>query len=95
MGRVRIPLPAPSILCYVIQTNNFERRLSMIVTLDCLYSDPAENLVLLEHLYNISEQQGTIFVLNLDKREYIFPRSMEREQRTQRFKRIIEKHKPP
>lgn len=67
----------------------------MIVTLDYLYSDPAESLVLLEHLYNISEQQGTTFVLKLDKREYIFPRTMERELRIKHFKRIVEEHKPP
>ena len=67
----------------------------MIVTLDYLYSDPAESLALLEHLYNISEQQGTTFVLKLDKREYIFPRTMERELRIKHFKHIVEEHKPP
>lgn len=67
----------------------------MIVTMDYLYSDPKESLALLEHLYGIAEQQGTTFVLKLDKREYIFPRSMERERRIQHFKHIVEKHKPP
>ena len=67
----------------------------MVVTLDALYSDPKESLVLLEHLFNISEQQGTTFVLRLDQREYIFPRSMEREQRVKHFKEIVERHKPP
>ena len=67
----------------------------MVVTLDGLYPNPQESVDLLEHLYNISEQQGTTFVLKLDKREYIFPRSMEREKRIQHFKDIVEKHKPP
>jgi hypothetical protein len=67
----------------------------MVVTLDALYSDPKESLVLLEHLFNISEQQGTTFVLRLDQREYIFPRSMEREARVKHFKEIVERHKPP
>ena len=67
----------------------------MVVTLDALYSDPQENMFLLEHLFNISVQQGTTFVLKLDQREYIFPRSMEREQRTRHFKEIVERHKPP
>lgn len=67
----------------------------MIVTFDELYSDPQQSLELLEHLYGISEQQGTTFVLKLDKREYVFPRSMERERRITHFKHIIEEHKPP
>ena len=67
----------------------------MVVTLDALYSDPKESLALLEHLFNISEQQGTTFVLRLDQREYIFPRSMEREVRVKHFKEIVERHKPP
>ena len=67
----------------------------MVVTLDGLYPNPQESVDLLEHLYNISEQQGTTFVLKLDKREYIFPRTMERELRIKHFKRIVEEHKPP
>lgn len=67
----------------------------MVVTLDALYSDPRESLDLLEHLFNISKQQGTTFVLKLDQREYIFPRSMERETRVRHFKEIVERHKPP
>ena len=44
----------------------------------------------------VSENQGTTFILRLgDTSEYVFPRGMERELRTKKFKEVIEKHKPP
>lgn len=67
----------------------------MKVTLDGLYSDPAENLALLEHLFQISQQQKTLFVLTIGSCNYTFPNGTEREHRTKRFHEIIKKHKPP
>ena len=63
---------------------------------DSLYSKTEDSLRLFECLYMVSENQGTTFILRLgDTSEYVFPRGMERELRTKKFKEVIEKHKPP